>query len=490
MLNPVQKQTGAAGFNSPKSIIILIGLSVVFAAMIARSGFQTAVILILFPFIVFVVGSIFHNPKLSLFIVVFMGFVANGIPRYLPGPPYGLTIDGLIGLGFLAMIFKDFHNRVDWSPANKMVTKLALVWYGYALFELFNPEAQSRVAWFYAHRGISMYQLLLVTLTLMLLRSHKDLSKFLYLWGILSLIGTFKGFMQANFGVDPWEQAWLDGGADSTHVLFGKLRVFSFYSDAGQFGAAQGHAGVVGTIVALHAKRKKDKYFFGLMGLAGFYGMFISGTRGAIAVPFAGFFLYIILIRNIKLVTLGVIMGICTFVFFKYTTIGNNVYAINRMRTAFDPEDNSLQVRLENQRKLKTYLASRPFGGGIGASGYWGSRFTPNGFLANVPTDSWYVMIWADQGVVGLILHLAILFAILGIGAYLAMFKVKDRELQGKLFALAAGILGIMAASYGNGVLGQIPTGPLIYMSMAFLHQSGELQKSLDADNKKLIETA
>jgi hypothetical protein len=46
-----------------------------------------------------------------------------------------------------------------------------------------------------------------------------------------------------------------------------------------------------------------------------------------------------------------------------------------------------------------------------------------------------------------------------------------------------------MAASYGNGVLGQLPTGPLIYISMAFLHQSGELQKTLDDDRKKLAET-
>jgi hypothetical protein len=31
----------------------------------------------------------------------------------------------------------------------------------------------------------------------------------------------------ADFGVDAAEQAWLDG-ASQTHVLFGKLRIFSF----------------------------------------------------------------------------------------------------------------------------------------------------------------------------------------------------------------------------------------------------------------------
>jgi hypothetical protein len=32
----------------------------------------------------------------------------------------------------------------------------------------------------------------------------------------------------ADFGVDAAEQAWLDDGASQTHVLFGKLRIFSF----------------------------------------------------------------------------------------------------------------------------------------------------------------------------------------------------------------------------------------------------------------------
>ncbi len=345
MNNPVKKFTGAAGFGSPYSVLVLFTLTFVFAAMIAKSGFVLAVMLILLPFIIFIVGSIFHFPKLSVYFVVFLGFVVNGITRYIEGPPYGLSVDGILLLGYLALIFRDFRKRVDWSPANKVVTKLALLWYGYTLFQLINPEAQSRVAWFYAMRGVSFYQLLLVPLVLILLNNHKDLNKILYLWGIMSLLGTAKGFMQVNFGVDPWEQAWLDGGGESTHILFGKLRVFSFYSDAGQFGASQAHTGVMGTIVALHAKTKKEKYFFGFLALASFYGMFISGTRGAIAVPFAGFFLYIILIRNVKLVTLGVIMGIAVFVFFKYTTIGNNVYAINRMRTAFDSDDPSLQVR-------------------------------------------------------------------------------------------------------------------------------------------------
>ena len=117
----------------------------------------------------------------------------------------------------------------------------------------------------------------------------------------------------------------------------GKLRVFSFYSDAGQFGAAQAHAGVVGGIIFINSRNLKDRIFFGMMAITGLYGMFISGTRGAIAVPAAGAVLYLILTRNTKMITLGAIFGIIVFIFFKFTTIGSGVYAIKSNANGLRP---------------------------------------------------------------------------------------------------------------------------------------------------------
>lgn len=150
------------------------------------------------------------------------------------------------------------------------------------------------------------------------------------------------------------------------------------------------------------------------------------------------------------------------------------------MRTAFEPEDDaSLQVRLENRRILKDYLKSRPFGGGIGSAGNWGKRFSPTGFLAQIATDSWYVQIWAEQGIIGLILHLVILSFIEVKSAYYIMFKIRDPVLRGKMAALLAAFTGIMGASYGNGVLGQMPTGIITYMSWVFLFISPQLDEEI-----------
>ena len=165
----------------------------------------------------------------------------------------------------------------------------------------------------------------------------------------------------------------------------------------------------------------------------------------------------------------GFVALVVVFVFFKYTTIAQGNEQIRRMRTAFDPNDASFQVRLENQRILSSYLASRPFGGGIGHAGVKAKKFIPNGYLSQIATDSWYVMIWAEQGIVGLLLHLFVLFYVVIKSGNNIMNKIRDPILKIKMAALLGGMVGVMVASYGNAVLGTLPTAVTIYISMALM---------------------
>lgn len=488
MSNDFTISKGSDILKKPIWFVGLLAMMCVLAVMIAKGGFVAGIGIIMVPGMITVVCFIFKVPRVGLIIIYMLNYVILGLVRYIKGVPLGLSIDGILIMIYLALFFKSFFEKVPWENAKNDLVVLATVWFGYAMFQLVNPEAVSRVAWFYAMRGVAFYMLLIIPILFIVFNKQKDLDLFLKMWAILAVLGTLKGMMQKHFGVDRWEQAWLDGGGDLTHILFGKLRVFSFFSDAGQFGASQGQAGVVFGILAINRdKWDKRKIIYSIVAFLGLYGMMISGTRGAIAVPIMGFALYTFLRKNIRVMILGALMGLSVLVFFKYTTIGSSNYTINRMRTAFDPNDASLLVRLENQRKLKVYMASRPFGGGIGAAGNWGQRFTPNTFLANTPTDSWYVMIWAEQGVIGLVLHLFILFYALGKGSYLIMFKLRDEWLKAQMMALAGGMFGIMVASYGNGVLGQMPTGLLMYSSMAFLFLAPKLDQDI-ADKKALEE--
>jgi hypothetical protein len=475
VINPFDRYTGSDRLRSPYTILILLSVVGLSAWITSKSGVSAGFGFIFLPFLLGFLYILFRWPIIGLYTAIALGFIILGSARYIKGVQVGLAMDGILFLTYIALIFNKFKDKVDWSPAKKDVTLLSAIWLGYAFFQLVNPESRSAEAWFTGMRGIALYMMLIVPLTLLFIDTERKLNAFFYLWGVFSLLVSLKGLVQLLWGVDPYERAWLDGGAAVTHVLFGKLRIFSFLSDAGQFGANQAYSAVVATIVSLVQKNWRSKAFFIVVAILGFYGMFLSGTRGAISIPLAGFATYFVLRKNKVVMLSGFILLLMVFVFFKYTLIGQDNQQIRRMRSAFDPNDPSLQVRLENQKKLRVYLASRPFGGGIGHAGVKAQRFLPNAFLSNVATDSWYVLIWAEQGIVGLLLHLFILFYVMAKSSFSIMFRIRDPVLKMKMAALTSGMAGIMVASYGNAVLGTMPTGMLIYASMALMLNSEKL---------------
>ncbi len=476
-MKPFNSFTGADRFKNPLFAISFIGFMAVLSLAIAKVGLFIGIVLLGLPGVIFFMIKLFLQPKLAISTCLFLAFLGIGIVRYVPAP-LGLAIDGLLTLGWIAVFFQKFQ-KTDWTPIKNGVSLAVLIWFGWIILEIANPESRSVAAWFFAMRGVGLYLLLTVTLCYMVFNKQIDLEFFLKVWMIVGVIGCLWGCRQLYIGLDGVEKAWLAAGNAKTHILHGKLRVFSFYSDAGQFGASQGHTALVAIIIALGAANFRSKLFYATCGVITLWGMMISGTRGALFVPVAGALAYLVLSKNIKILILGLIAGGAAFFILKFTFIGQGNAQIARMRTALDPNDASFQVRLENQRKLKSYLASRPIGGGVGSAGYWGLRFSPGTFLAETATDSWYVQIWAENGVLGLTIHLGMLFYILGRTGY-RVWNLKDPVLRQKMMALYAGFVGVAFASYGNKVFGQMPTGFLIYVTIAFLDLSPKFDQEIE----------
>lgn len=471
-------------------IIVAVLTSTLLAAMFFffKGQLKLGMPILVVPFIIFLIAAIFMNPRLGLLSAFVANYFALGIARYIPAP-MGLLVDVFLVLGWLAILFSQFNKKVEWKNVWNSFTLVAVIWFLYTLFQLFNPEAVSRIAWFYAMRGISLYMLLIIPMVFILFDKREYFEKMLRIWAWFTLVAVAKGAMQKFIGPDPWEQHWLDTVGGITHLLSQGLRVFSFFSDAATYGCSMAFSAVVFSIVGFHTKNKKTKYFYYFVTCIAFYGMLISGTRGAIAVPFAGYALYTILSKKVKMFVFGAILGISIFAFLKFTTVGNSVYEIRRFRGGIDSNNASLVVRRENQVLLKAYLADKPFGGGIGSAGNWGMRFSPSTFLAETPTDSWFVQIWAEQGWVGLYLHFAILFFILLKSGHIIMFKLKDPEMIGRGAALSAGMFGIMVASYGSSAFGQMPNGIIIYMSISFIFliqgwEKRALEKATNSSSK------
>jgi hypothetical protein len=129
-----------------------------------------------------VMYSVFNKPKNGIYLLIVVGFFVTGAARYVIAP-WGLIIDGLLVLIYVALFFEGFAEKIQWSKSKSSLTVLATIWMAYILFQLANPQVLSREAWFYAMRGVGLYQILSIPLLFLLFNKQKDLNVFFIIWG-------------------------------------------------------------------------------------------------------------------------------------------------------------------------------------------------------------------------------------------------------------------------------------------------------------------
>ncbi|AUD03902.1 O-antigen ligase family protein [Spirosoma pollinicola] len=407
--------------------------------------------------------GILVQPKFGLFLYVNLSFVI-GFARFLPrDTPMGTGLDAILLLSLLGTFLNG--KQMDWKQLKQPVLWVLIVWLSYTILEYFNPEAPHRPAWFYNVRSFSLSWFFIAIIVMVNPISRKDIRVFITIWLVWSFLAALWAFKQQYIRLEPAELAWLAEGGARTHILWGQLRSFSFYSDAGQFGSEM--AGVTLICLVLFFERTSwlHRIAYLILGVILFWGFAVSGTRGALFVILPGYPTYLFLSRNLMNIVRGIAVAAPILALLMFTSIGDSNYQIFRIRSALRPtEDASFLVRLENQEKLSHYLKKKPFGAGIGTSSGAGNRFSPNHFAAQIPTDSWYVQLWIETGVVGLTLYLMMLVGIILIGTY-KIWHLNDPRLITLMIALLAEFVGIATVSYTNPILGQFPTSTIIFIS-------------------------
>ncbi|MGB0165213.1 MAG: O-antigen ligase family protein [Luteibaculum sp.] len=459
-------------------------LATLVAYLVSAKGLVTGMALAVIPVGIIYAWVVFYRPMVGVYSTLIIAFFAIGITRYVEGT-FGLLIDGIIVFTLITTLLNRSVSK-SYTFLDNVAFYTTLIWFIATFLELFNPIAPTMTAWFYAVRGTSLYAILFMPVCLWLLQDEKNIKGIIGCWLILATIGALWGIKQKFIGLDWAETRWIQGPDGKTHMLRGKLRVFSFFSDSGQYSAVMCHASLVAFILFTGPFSRQKKAIFLIISLLTFYGLVISGTRGAFAVAAGGGLLYLLIIRNFKLFALGLSGMILFFCFLKYTSIGSGSYDIQRMRTALDPNNPSLQVRLENQRLLKVYLADKPFGKGIGSGGSWAKRFDPESYLAGIPLDSWFVKIWVETGIVGLILHITLMLVVTFYGAR-RVYRMERNQYRTVLNALVSGYFGLVIASYGNQLYGQAPTSIIVIITIALLSTKPKQFGGLDLGNYRKL---
>jgi O-antigen ligase len=276
------------------------------------------------------------------------------------------------------------------------------------------------------------------------------------------------GFHQENFGFFPFEKEWLASEPHYTSLYFigGHWRVFSIFSDPVTFAYNMIISSILCFCLVSSPMKIWKKVVLIFLGLFFLLTMMYSGTRGAyVLIPFA-LGIYCILKFNKKVFILGLILG--AIIVGVVRTPSSNP-TIQRFQSAFYPSnDASYNVRKNNQEKIKPFILSHPIGGGLGATGMWGQRFSPHSFLANFPPDSGYTRVAVELGWIGLLVFCTLMFTVLysGITNY---YKIKDPTLKSYCLAMVVIVFTLNIANFPQEALVQYPTNVLFSLALALI---------------------
>lgn len=458
-------------------ILILGGLAGAYLFVFA--GVSVGIAFYLVPFVLLFIIVCLSSPVYCFFLLYIASYFVMGVARYVTFPmPAGVILDILILFNFLCLCL----HYIRGNPIGKLYFNpfliISMFWMMFCLLEIINPMS-SFSNWITTVRNIGIHIVVFQLLVFLNLDKLDKLRLFFGLWGTLIVLGALKAIGQKYIGFDRFESAWLYTYGAHTHVIYSGVRYFSFFTDAANFGCHMGLGIVVFTILSFYEKITSRRILYIAVALIAFYGLMISGTRAAIAVPFVGFAFFIILVKEWKWIVMGAVFLALAFSFFNLTTIGNSNGDIRRMRTAFSfSQDASFNVRLENQKKMRIFMSDQPFGIGLGAS----KHANEGDLIHGIATDSSFVFIWVETGIVGLILYVLLCLTILGFGTYYVLVVLQDTRIKSIVAASTAGLAGIMVAGYANEVLHQMPTGQTVYILMGIIMLSPVIDKKLAHD--------
>ena len=398
----------------------------------------------------------------------------------------------MLELVLMAIAIIDLRETKFENLANFML--LGVVgWSIFCIIEIFNDTCglgMNVSAWFTGIRLMAFQLVYPVIVFSLYMNTPKRLYQLYIVWVFCSFFAVFWCWKQINIGWTSAEYHWLYVQDHARqHIVNGIVRYFSTFTDAANFGIHMACASVVFYIIAITNRIKKRRLFFLFAGVLTTWAMFQSGTRTAIFCMMAGFIVFLILSKSVRIIVpvsivFGLFIGMLMF-----TNIGQGNNQIRRMRSAFNPEDASANVRDINKAAISKYMKDAPWGIGIGIFEKDIPAWNKFKLLTTIPPDSEYVFIWVRTGWVG-VSWFTICNLIMFLGACsTVLFRIKNRSLMGMGAAWCASFAALHLGGYANQILMQFPNIVIFYGGLSTVFMMPNIEKEFEEfEAKELAE--
>jgi len=449
--------------NNPLGWLILILIGLAFGFLVSKIGLVFGVIaFVAILGIPGVFGAMF-NPQFGLALMLLIGFFVHLISKYSTAP-VGTSMDGLMLVMLFGMLVMQSRKRIS-GYASSPISLWVLIWVGYNLLQGLNPWAGSILAWVYTVRTMA----LLILVYFIACYAFDSLKKITWMiWYILFLLlfTALYGMKQEFIGFSAVEEAWIYADELRFQLLFQwtRMRIFSVTNDPTTFGIMMAFGGVQCFGLAMGDRPLGTKIWLFIMAGLMLMTMAFTGTRTAYALVPIGLLMFaaLTLTRNIVIgAALGLVLGV------GFVSMSTSNALVFRIQSAFRvSEDESMQVRFENQKIIQPFIHNHPIGAGLGSTGVWGKRFTPDSWLAEFPHDSGFVRIAVEQGWIGLILYMIFLFVVLKEVTYYYV-RVRDPIIKNHYLGIYLVIIILTTASYPQEIIVQLPISLIFYIYLA-----------------------
>ena len=460
------------------------------------AGLPAFAVVCLIPLVIPAIYASFHWQMSTFWALIFVNYFIQffGKLQLLPnGIPMSIYNE-LLELMLIGIAIIDVRKSPNFERLGNLLFITLLIWFSFCFIEVFNDTCGLGIdigGWYTGARMMSIQLIYACVIFTLYISDPEKLIKYLRIWAILCLFSYFWTWKQQTFGFTTAENIWLETRGRITHIIQGGtlIRYWSTFSDAANYGCHAAAAAITFFVIAITTKIKRDRIFFLITAILVTKGMFASGTRTAMFCMIGGFMVFLVLSRSIKILVPSAIIGGILLSLLIFTNIGQGNAQIRRMRSGFNQNDASADVRTINQTAIKKYIADAPWGLGLAASYDNVPANNKYNKLSKIPPDSEYVFIWVHTGPVGITTFL-ILTAIMFIGAcWVTMFKIKSKSLMGIGAGFCSAFAAIQLGGYANQVLMQFPNALTFYGGLAIVYILPYLEPAwVELEEKRLAE--
>lgn len=455
-------------------LFLLFGLAIF---EFVNAGFPAFAIVCLSPLIIIAAYVAFKYRMAAFWALFFINYFVqwfsknNWLPSGVPMSMYNEMLEILL----LGIAIIDARRTPHFERTANLMLYALIIWCGFCTLEVLNDTCGLGInigAWYQGARMMAFQIIYIFLIFCIYIDCPRNLSLYLLFWAGLSLFSVFWIWKQQHLGFTSGENAWIQGRGSRTHILQAGtlIRYFSTFSDAANCGVNFASTAIAYFVFAITCKIKKYKYFFLFTGVACVWGMFPTGTRTAIACLGAGIISYIFLSKSVKIAIPVSLMFVFAYFFLAFTDIGQGNQQIRRMRSVFNKDDASANVRTINQQTMKKYMKEAPWGIGLGMNQENVPANNKYTLMSSIAPDSEYVFIWLRTGKIGITIFIITMLLMLGGACWIVLFRIKSPSLQGIGAGFCCAFVSIQLGGYANQILMQFPNCLIFYGSLSIVY--------------------